>query len=76
MEGFIILHHPDFDKEFYETIPPLVSAGKLNLKEDITEGLENAEEAFVNLLTGKNKGKAVIRVSKEWLHGEHSKSRL
>lgn len=33
------------------------------LKEDIADGWENAEQAFVNLLTGKNTGKAVIKVS-------------
>jgi NADPH-dependent curcumin reductase CurA len=32
-------------------------------REDIVDGLENAPEAFIGLLEGKNFGKLVIRVS-------------
>jgi NADPH-dependent curcumin reductase len=36
--------------------------GKVKYKEDVTEGLENAIDAFVGMLEGKNFGKAVIKV--------------
>ncbi|HIA56895.1 MAG TPA: NADP-dependent oxidoreductase, partial [Candidatus Lambdaproteobacteria bacterium] len=35
----------------------------LHYREDIVEGLENAPEAFIGLLEGRNFGKLVVRVS-------------
>jgi NADPH-dependent curcumin reductase CurA len=32
-------------------------------KEDVTEGLENAPDAFIGLLQGKNFGKLVVKVA-------------
>ena len=32
------------------------------VQEDITEGLENAPDAFIKLLTGGNTGKAIVKV--------------
>ena len=40
-----------------------IKEGKINYREDIVDGLENAPEAFIGLLEGKNFGKLVIRVS-------------
>ena len=37
--------------------------GRLKYKEDIVDGLENAPEAFIGMLDGKNFGKLIIRVS-------------
>jgi len=62
-EGFIVsddwlLYWPRFVKE----IPELIKNGQIKYKEDITEGLEKAPEAFVGLLRGKNFGKAIVKV--------------
>ena len=38
--------------------------GRIKYREDIVEGLENAPEAFMGLLKGKNFGKLVVRVAK------------
>ena len=35
------------------------------LREDIVDGLENAPEAFIGLLQGRNFGKLVIRLARE-----------
>jgi len=51
--------------EFYQTIPPRVARGELKMKEHIYNGLENAEQALVDLLKGKNNGKVVVVVGKE-----------
>jgi NADPH-dependent curcumin reductase CurA len=40
-------------------------AGKIKYREDIVIGLENAPEAFMGLLQGKNFGKLAIQVSAE-----------
>mgnify|MGYP003661009929 FL=1 len=37
--------------------------GKLKYREDIVKGLENAPEAFIGLLQGKNFGKLLVQVS-------------
>ena len=37
--------------------------GKIKFLEDITDGLENAPEAFIGLLKGKDFGKTIVRVS-------------
>jgi NADPH-dependent curcumin reductase CurA len=36
--------------------------GSLRCREDIVDGLENAPEAFIGMLDGKNFGKLLIRV--------------
>lgn len=64
MQGFIIFdhyqaHHAAFQSEMGEW----VAQGKLKVCEDITEGLENAPQAFIGMLEGQNFGKAVVRIA-------------
>lgn len=40
--------------------------GKLKYKETITEGFENIPKAFIDMLQGKNYGKAIIKASVKW----------
>lgn len=40
-----------------------VKEGKIHYREQITNGLENAPQTFIGLLSGKNFGKVVIRVA-------------
>jgi NADPH-dependent curcumin reductase len=49
--------------EFLERATPWVRDGSLKHKEDIVDGLENAPEAFLGMLDGKNFGKLLVRVS-------------
>ena len=37
--------------------------GKLKHPEDVTQGLENAPEALIGMLQGKNLGKQLVQVS-------------
>lgn len=64
MQGFIIFDnyghcYPDFLK----AMTPWVAEGKVRVKEDRVEGLENAPEAFMGLLEGKNFGKLVVKIA-------------
>jgi NADPH-dependent curcumin reductase CurA len=64
MQGFIIFddyghRYPEFAKQMSEWF----EAEKVKFREDIVEGLENAPQAFIGLLEGKNFGKLVIKVS-------------
>ena len=40
-----------------------LSEGRIKYREDMVDGLENAPEAFIGLLKGKNFGKLVIDVA-------------
>jgi NADPH-dependent curcumin reductase CurA len=40
-----------------------VAAGKIKVKEDIMEGLENTPKALIGLLAGDNVGKRMVKVS-------------
>ncbi|MBE7369546.1 NADP-dependent oxidoreductase [Ramlibacter pallidus] len=63
MQGFIILDHygPRFDA-FRREMGEWVAAGRVKLREDRVEGLEQAPSAFIGLLQGRNAGKLVVRV--------------
>ena len=66
VQGFIIFN--DYGERFGEFSGQMESwlwENKIKYREDIVDGLENASEAFIGLLTGKNFGKLVIRVAKE-----------
>jgi NADPH-dependent curcumin reductase CurA len=39
-----------------------VADGRVKDREDITDGLENAPQAFIGMLEGKNFGKTIVRV--------------
>jgi NADPH-dependent curcumin reductase CurA len=62
IEGFIIADNFDEYPEFLQEILPLIRDGKIKFVEDIIKGIENAPEAFVGLLSGKNFGKLIIEI--------------
>jgi NADPH-dependent curcumin reductase CurA len=66
MQGLIILDHyaTRFD-DFRRDMGAWIATGKVKLREDVVEGLENAPEAFIGLLQGRNFGKLVVRVAGE-----------
>jgi NADPH-dependent curcumin reductase len=49
--------------EFLERASGWVRDGSLKYREHIVDGLENAPEAFIGMLDGKNFGKLLVRVS-------------
>lgn len=63
MKGFIVSDHNDRAPAFLQEVAPLVMSGRIKFREDIVEGLDNAPEAFIGLLQGKNFGKLMVRVS-------------
>jgi NADPH-dependent curcumin reductase CurA len=40
-----------------------VAEGSIRWREDVTEGLENAPTAFMGMLRGENRGKALVKVA-------------
>lgn len=62
VNGFIISNHWNRMPDFHKAVGPMIASGQVKVQEDITEGLENAPEAFIKLLTGGNTGKAIVKV--------------
>jgi NADPH-dependent curcumin reductase CurA len=66
MQGFIIAQdYGDRIDEFQQEMGRWVSEGKIHYREQVTDELENAPQALIDLLEGKNFGKVVIRVAKD-----------
>jgi NADPH-dependent curcumin reductase CurA len=65
MEGFIQsnpLYGPAYTKEHQEKLGQWLAEGSVKAKQHVTEGIENAGEALVGMLQGKNFGKAVLKI--------------
>ncbi len=63
IEGFIVSDKPERFAEWRELAAPWVAEGSLRYREHVVDGLENAPEAFIELLRGHNFGKLVVRVA-------------
>jgi NADPH-dependent curcumin reductase CurA len=62
MQGFIVSSYLDVQGEFVEHMTDWIGAEKVVWEETITEGLENAPQAFLDLFNGDKMGKAVVKV--------------
>ena len=49
--------------EFLCEVGAGITEGRIRYREDIVDSLENAPEAFIGMLEGRNFGKAIVRVS-------------
>jgi NADPH-dependent curcumin reductase len=66
MQGFIIFaDYGHRQGEFTEQMGAWVKEGRIRFREDIVDGLENAPQAFIGLLAGKNFGKLIVRVASD-----------
>jgi NADPH-dependent curcumin reductase CurA len=63
MEGFLVTDYAHRFDEGALRLAKWVAQGKLTWREDVTEGLENAPAAFMGMLRGENRGKALIKVA-------------
>ncbi|MCR5858974.1 NADP-dependent oxidoreductase [Mesorhizobium sp. J428] len=63
IRGFIQREFVDQRKDFYRDMAGWIADGSVRYREDIVDGLENAPQAFMGLLEGKNFGKLVVRVA-------------
>ena len=66
IQGFIVFDdYGDRHPEFISAMAPWVREGKVKFREDVVDGLEQAPEAFIGLLEGRNFGKLVVRVAQD-----------
>jgi len=63
LTGFIISDHAEHFPTALADLADRLAAGKLEWRQTVTEGLENAPAAFVGMLGGANTGKALVKVS-------------
>jgi len=61
--GFLVFDWKHRYPEAAKRIARWIKSGEIVYKEDVVEGLENAPEAFLGLLTGRNFGKLVVKVA-------------
>jgi NADPH-dependent curcumin reductase CurA len=63
IRGFIVWDFADQEDEFRDTVSGWIRDGRIEYREDIVDGLENAPRAFQGLLEGKNFGKQIVKVA-------------
>jgi hypothetical protein len=62
LEGFLVNDYANRFPEGLRRLGGWLADGKLRYREDVTEGLENAPRAFMGLLHGENRGKALVKI--------------
>ncbi|MFQ5785326.1 MAG: NADP-dependent oxidoreductase [Alphaproteobacteria bacterium] len=63
LRGFIVWDFREREADFRRDVGQWLREGRLRYREDIIEGLENAPDAMIGLLEGKNFGKLLVRVA-------------
>ena len=62
LRGFIVTDHYGRMPAFVDEASTWLRDGKLVVDETIVDGLENAPEAFIGMLRGRNVGKMLVRL--------------
>jgi NADPH-dependent curcumin reductase CurA len=63
MEGFLVFDYAHRYDEAAIRLAQWVADGDVRWREDVTDGLENAPRAFMGMLNGENRGKALVKVA-------------
>ena len=70
MRGFVISDHRDLWPAATTELEQAYAAGELKSRETIAEGLENAPQAFIDMLKGGNIGKQIVRIRRDQARGQ------
>ncbi|MCL4716724.1 MAG: NADP-dependent oxidoreductase [Hyphomonadaceae bacterium] len=62
MQGFIVSDFMDMREQFHADMGQWVREGKIKWEETVETGIENAPKAFLNLFTGANTGKMLVKL--------------
>jgi NADPH-dependent curcumin reductase CurA len=62
LRGFIVTDHGARVKDLTAEVAPAVRDGRIRYSETVREGLDNAPQAFIDLLRGANTGKMVVKL--------------
>ena len=62
VEGFLVFNFAHRHEHARQRMAEWIRTGQLKYKEDVVDGLENAPDAFIGMMTGENFGKLIVRV--------------
>lgn len=62
LKGFIVSDYAGRAREFYADMSDWLRSGKIQLRETVIEGIDNAPAAFLGLFTGENIGKMIVKL--------------
>ena len=62
LQGFLVSDYVHRFDEALTRLAGLLADGRLVTSEDVTEGLEHAPRAFIGMLRGENRGKALVKL--------------
>jgi NADPH-dependent curcumin reductase CurA len=63
VRGFLLRDHFDRSGEFRTAALDWIAQGKLRMRYDVTNGIDQAPAAFVRMLEGRNFGKSIVKVA-------------
>ncbi len=63
VQGFIVSDHVGVTETYFAELTSWIEQGKIVWRETIREGIESAAPAFLDLFTGANVGKMLVRLS-------------
>jgi NADPH-dependent curcumin reductase CurA len=63
MQGFIVLDYAAEFPEIRQRMAGMIKSGKLQYREDVQEGFENAPKTLMRLFSGANFGKQLLKLS-------------
>ena len=63
IQGFIVSDHPEACEEYVRKAVRWLKDGKLKYRETVIEGIENAPQAFIDMLKGRNTGKQIVKLA-------------
>jgi len=64
LQGLVVTDHLDVLPEFQREVGTWILEEKIKWRDTVVDGLENAPRAFLDLFTGKNIGKMLVRLDR------------
>jgi NADPH-dependent curcumin reductase len=62
LRGFIVGDFASQREDFFRDVSGWIREGRIKYREDVVEGLEQAPEAFIGMLKGRNFGKMLVKL--------------
>ncbi|MBW1600960.1 NADP-dependent oxidoreductase [Streptomyces sp. JJ66] len=63
LQGMLVGDHDALKPRFVEETAAWIASGELKYQETVTDGIDNAVDAFLSMLRGANTGKMIVRLA-------------
>ena len=60
LQGMLVADHTDLQQQFVEEVSGWIRSGELVYDETVVEGIDQAVDAFLGMLAGRNTGKMIV----------------